>query len=60
MDSVQGACLVEVLGLPKVIPVHLDDYGVFASPLSDFRAEMRRRELDNRIIELHRGKSVQL
>jgi hypothetical protein len=26
----------EALNLPKMIPVHFDDYGVFASPLSDF------------------------
>ena len=35
MDGAQGAAAVAALELPKVIPVHFDDYGVFASPLSD-------------------------
>jgi L-ascorbate metabolism protein UlaG (beta-lactamase superfamily) len=60
MDGVQGADAVEVLGLPKVIPVRFDDYGVFASPLTDFTDEMRRRQLGDRVIELGRGGSVQI
>jgi L-ascorbate metabolism protein UlaG (beta-lactamase superfamily) len=55
MDAAQGADAVELLGLPKMIPVHFDDYSVFASPLSDFVAEMNRRGLGDRVIELERG-----
>ena len=40
MDGRQGTDLVDKLKLPKVIPVHFDDYPVFASPLTDFVAEM--------------------
>ncbi|HZU49719.1 MAG TPA: MBL fold metallo-hydrolase [Mycobacterium sp.] len=58
MDGRQGADLVEVLKLPKMIPIHFDDYGVFASPLGDFTREMRRRGMADRIIELERGASV--
>ncbi len=58
MDGNQGAGLVEVLDLPRVIPVHFDDYGVFASPLSHFTDEMKRRGLSDRVIELERGSSV--
>ncbi|KUI41135.1 MBL fold metallo-hydrolase [Mycobacterium sp. IS-1590] len=58
MDGQQGADVVELLHLPKMIPVHFDDYGVFASPLSDFVDEMKRRGLSDRIIELERGSSV--
>lgn len=58
MDGQQGADAVELLDLPRMIPVHFDDYGVFASPLSDFVDEMKRRGLSNRIIELERGSSV--
>jgi L-ascorbate metabolism protein UlaG (beta-lactamase superfamily) len=58
MDGRQGTELVELLNLPRMIPVHFDDYGVFASPLSDFVAEMKRRGLGDRIIELDRGASV--
>jgi L-ascorbate metabolism protein UlaG (beta-lactamase superfamily) len=58
MDGHQGASAVDRLKLPKVIPVHFDDYGVFASPLADFTREMHRRGIADRIIELHRGGSV--
>lgn len=58
MDGQQGADVVELLDLPKMIPVHFDDYGVFASPLSDFVDQMKRRGLGDRIIELERGSSV--
>ena len=39
----------ELLDLPKVVPVHFNDYGVFASPLSDFVAEMRQRGMAERV-----------
>jgi L-ascorbate metabolism protein UlaG (beta-lactamase superfamily) len=58
MDGRQGTDAVDLLNLPRVIPVHFDDYGVFASPLSDFVDEMKRRGLADRIIELDRGSSV--
>ncbi|OKH68520.1 beta-lactamase [Mycobacterium sp. SWH-M5] len=58
MDGRQGADLAELLKPAKVIPVHFDDYGVFASPLSDFLDEMARRGLADRVVELGRGDSV--
>lgn len=58
MDGQQGAQAVNTLGLPRVIPVHFDDYGVFASPLSDFLKEMANCGLAERVIELGRGQSV--
>jgi L-ascorbate metabolism protein UlaG (beta-lactamase superfamily) len=58
MDGRQGADVVELLGLPTMIPVHFDDYGVFASPLADFVDEMARRGLGDRIRHLERGQSV--
>lgn len=60
MDGRQGADTVELLNLPKMIPVHFDDYGVFASPLSEFVDEMKRRGLGERIFELERGSSVSI
>ena len=60
MDGRQGADAVELLDLPRMIPVHFDDYGVFASGLSEFTYEMQRRGLADRIIELERGSSVTL
>lgn len=58
LDGRRGAELVAMLKLPKMVPVHFDDYGVFASPLADFTAEMQRRGLADRILELPRGGSV--
>jgi L-ascorbate metabolism protein UlaG (beta-lactamase superfamily) len=58
MDGRQGAELVAMLDLPRTIPIHFDDYGVFASPLADFIGEMQRRGMADRIIELQRGASV--
>jgi L-ascorbate metabolism protein UlaG (beta-lactamase superfamily) len=58
MDGVQGADAVELLGLPKVVPVHFDDYTVFASPLAHFIDEMQRRGLKDRVIEVGRGETV--
>ncbi|MCW2689202.1 MAG: fold metallo-hydrolase [Mycobacterium sp.] len=58
MDGRQGADAVELLNLPKMIPVHFDDYGVFASPLSDFKREMQRRGRTDRIVQIERGQTV--
>ena len=58
MDARQGADAVQRLRLPRMIPVHFDDYGVVASPLADFVAEMKSRGLGDRIIELDRDASV--
>ncbi|MGV0644738.1 MBL fold metallo-hydrolase [Mycolicibacterium sp. XJ879] len=58
MDGRRGTALTERLNLPRVIPIHFNDYGVFASPLSDFLAEMARRGLAERVIEVGRGESV--
>lgn len=58
MDGRQGAELVAMLALPKAIPVHFDDYGVFASPLADFTREMQQRGLGDRIVAVNRGASV--
>ena len=60
MDGRQGAELVAMVRLPKAIPIHFDDYGVFASPLADFVEEMRRRGMADRILEVSRGGSVTL
>jgi L-ascorbate metabolism protein UlaG (beta-lactamase superfamily) len=60
MDGRQGADAVEALNLPRMIPVHFDDYAVFASPLCDFIDEMKNRGFADRIIEMERGQSVSI
>ncbi|WP_199256235.1 MBL fold metallo-hydrolase [Mycolicibacterium mengxianglii] len=58
MDGQQGADLTELLKLPTVIPVHFDDYGVFASPLSEFTNAMAERGLSQRVVTVKRGHTV--
>ena len=58
MDGKHGAEAAARLELPRVIPVHFDDYRVFASPLADFHREMSARGLADRIVTIERGQSV--
>ncbi|KWX57212.1 MBL fold metallo-hydrolase [Mycobacterium sp. NAZ190054] len=60
MDGRQGAEMVRRLDLPRVIPVHFDDYSVFASPLADFTAAMAERGMADRVVEIERGQTVSL
>lgn len=60
MSGEQGAEAARLLGLPRVIPVHFDDYGVFASPLADFTKAMGERGLGDRVVEIERGQTVSL
>jgi L-ascorbate metabolism protein UlaG (beta-lactamase superfamily) len=60
MDGSAGADLVELVRPTTAVPVHYDDYGVFKSPLADFRAEMQRRGLDERVTYVARGETAAL
>jgi L-ascorbate metabolism protein UlaG (beta-lactamase superfamily) len=60
MDGAAGAQLTELLNLPRVVPVHFDDYGVFASPLTDFVDELHRRGLGERLLVVDRGGRTRL
>jgi L-ascorbate metabolism protein UlaG (beta-lactamase superfamily) len=60
MDALQGADLLELIGAPRNVPVHFDDYGVFKSPLDDFRAEVDRRGLVDRVTYVARGGTTAL
>jgi len=60
MDAKQGVDLLELLAPQRALPVHYDDYGVFRSPLSDFRAEVTRRAPASRVHYLQRGETYVL
>ncbi len=60
MDDQQGSDLVALIAPPVTIPVHYDDYTVFRSPLSDFLAEVRRRQLPGQFRTVRRGETVAL
>jgi len=60
MDARQGADCLELIDPGMAVPVHFDDYALFTSPLSDFRAEVTRRGLAGRVTFVDRGDTVTL
>lgn len=59
MDGRQGAELLQIVRPRVTVPIHVDDYGVFTSPLSDFLAEVERRGLTG-VRPLQRGQQLLL
>lgn len=59
LDAVAGADVLELVDPVEAVPVHFDDYGVFRSPLEDFRAEVDRRGLASDVRYLQRGETAQ-
>jgi L-ascorbate metabolism protein UlaG (beta-lactamase superfamily) len=59
MDGVAGADVLELVDPGLAVPVHYDDYGVFRSPLSDFRAEVERRGLGSVVRYVARGETLE-
>lgn len=55
MDGPDGVRLLQLLAPQRAIPLHVDDYQMFASPLDAFRAAVQRAGLDERVIVLRRG-----
>jgi L-ascorbate metabolism protein UlaG (beta-lactamase superfamily) len=60
MDAQQGADLMQLLAAPATVPVHHSDYTVFRSPLSDFIAEVARRDLTDRLLTVRPGQQLTL
>lgn len=60
MDGRQGTRLMGLLDPSTVVPVHFDDYTVFASPLSDFDTEMGKAGLGARVRHVARGETASL
>jgi L-ascorbate metabolism protein UlaG (beta-lactamase superfamily) len=60
MDGEQGCDLLAVTRPHCAVPVHYDDYGVFKSPLEDFRAVVRRRGLEECVRYVDRGERAEL
>jgi L-ascorbate metabolism protein UlaG (beta-lactamase superfamily) len=58
MDGEQGAELLATVLPRRAVPVHVDDYGVFKSPLSDFLEHVERRGLSDRVLRVERGETV--
>ena len=55
MDAEQGVEAVRLIDADVSIPIHYNDYGVFRSPLSDFRQAVREAGLEDRVAYLFYG-----
>jgi len=60
MTGEQGAELAEMVGSPKLLPVHYDDYSVMKDPLSSFTRAVERRGLGDPVVYVERGQTVAL
>jgi L-ascorbate metabolism protein UlaG (beta-lactamase superfamily) len=58
MDGEQGAELLDTIRPRLAVPVHVDDYTVFKSPLSSFTDAVRRRGLGGLVRVVDRGETV--
>ncbi|GAB7357521.1 hypothetical protein MBLNU459_g0049t1 [Dothideomycetes sp. NU459] len=54
MDANQGIELVRLINPDLTIPIHYDDYDVFLSPLDDFKKEMEKAGLAEKVVYLDR------
>lgn len=54
MDAEQGVQLIQLIQPDLTIPIHYDDYDVFASSLADFQTEVERAGLENKVVYLDR------
>ena len=57
MDGKQGVQALRIVRPRTAVPIHYDDYPVFKSPLSDFRAEVERAALPTEIRYVDRGET---
>jgi L-ascorbate metabolism protein UlaG (beta-lactamase superfamily) len=55
MDAKQGLEMIRLIQPDLTIPVHFDDYDVFASPLNDFKMEVEKAGLEDTVVYLDRG-----
>ncbi len=60
MDGRQGRQLSQLLGPRLAVPVHFDDYSIFASPVSEFESEMDRAGLRRIVRRVRRGETATL
>ncbi|KAJ5781904.1 uncharacterized protein N7518_010387 [Penicillium psychrosexuale] len=54
MDAGQGLQLIQLIQPDVTIPIHYDDYDVFASPLEDFRRNVEAAGLLDKVVFLDR------
>ena len=59
MDAKQGVEMMQLMRPDVTIPIHYDDYEVFASPLEDFQKLVKEQGLDGGVVYLDRGEKYQ-
>ena len=55
MDAKQGVQMMRLIQPDLTIPIHYDDYDVFASTLEDFKKEIEQAGLAGKVVYLDRG-----
>jgi L-ascorbate metabolism protein UlaG (beta-lactamase superfamily) len=57
MNGLQGVKALKLINPHKAIPIHYNDYTVFASPLEDFQGAVREADLEQRVSYLRQGET---
>src|SRR5215216_3286711 len=57
MDAEQGVEAIRIVNPRRVIPIHYNDYGVFASPLEDFKQAVTAAGFADRVKYLSHGET---
>lgn len=60
MDAAQGVQAIKLIDPDRAIPIHYDDYGVFASPLEDFTRETSAHGIAEKVLYVERGQTVEI
>lgn len=59
MDAEQGVEAIRIVNPRRVIPIHYNDYGVFASPLEDFKQAVAEAGFEDRVSYLSHGETYE-
>lgn len=59
MDAQQGVEAVDLIDAETSIPIHYNDYEVFRSPLSNFKAAVEKAGLEDRVDYLEHGETLE-
>jgi L-ascorbate metabolism protein UlaG (beta-lactamase superfamily) len=60
MDAKQGVEAIRITNPRTAIPIHYNDYGVFKSPLEDFKAAVKAAGYENRVHYLAHGETFEI
>ncbi|AEH36774.1 MBL fold metallo-hydrolase [Halopiger xanaduensis] len=59
MDAAQGVEAVDLIDADTAIPIHYNDYEVFRSPLSNFKAAVEKAGLEDQVEYLEHGETFE-